>query len=139
MSGFYLALALIIIVFRKRLIFNPVRKLFGNVMFGDDEDHTTYEEAFRSTETLNLRLRKMKKTIRKKEEKLGKKYDSLNEKLTINNIIQIVFRNAYESFLTTSNIARAAFSLVKRFSKKKKRKVRKSDRQSPPELEEGAH
>jgi hypothetical protein len=81
----------------------------------------------------------MKKALKKKEEKLGEKYELLSEKLTFSNVMQSFFKNAYESFVTTSNVAKLAFSLFQRLAKKKKRSVKKSDRKSPAELEEGKY
>lgn len=134
-AGFYLMLALIIILFRKQLIFGPIRKLFGKVMFSEEDDHIAYEDAFKSMGNLNLRIRKYKKAIKKKEDKLGKKYESLSTQLTFANIVQSIVKNAYTSFVTTSNIAKAAFSIFKKLTKGKKKRVKRKKYQ-PPELEE---
>lgn len=125
-AGFYLLMMLILILFKKQLIFTPIRKLFGNIMFNEDDDHVEYEEAFKTTENLSIRVRKYKKLLKKKEEKLGKTFGSLSKQFTLANIFQTVIRNAYNSFVTTSNIARTAYNIVKKFTSSKKKKLKRS-------------
>lgn len=128
-AGFYLFLALILIIFRNPLIFGPIRKLFGNVLFGDDEDAREYEEAFKTTEKLGNRIDKYKKLVKKKGDSLGEKFEVLSKELTISNIFQTILKSAYNSFLTTTNIARSAFMLLKKFSGSKKKKVSRKRRE----------
>lgn len=135
-AGFYSLLALIIILFRRPLIYGPIRKMFGGILFGETEDSTEFTQAFKSTENLDNRIRKFRKTIEKKEEKLRKKFSSLDDQFTFSNIITSIAKNAYASFVTTTNIAKAAYNLVKRFSSKKKR-VKRRSKNRPPELDEG--
>ena len=134
-SGFYLSLALILVIFRKPLIYGPMRKLFGNAMFDEDEDRVGYEEAFRTTDNLNQRIRKFKKVIKKKEDKLGVSFGNLSEQFTFFNIMQTIGRNLYNSFVTTTNIARTTYSLFKRFSRRKQ-KVSKKKKGKRPEIED---
>ena len=136
-AGFYLLLALTLIIFRNGLIFEPIRKLFGKVMFGDEDDHLEYKEAFKSAENLNTKIRKIKKAIKKKEEKLGDKYENLSTQFTFTNIMQSMVKNVYTSFVTTSNIAKTVFNLVKRFSRAKNKRIRRDKKYQSPELEEG--
>ena len=124
-AGFYLFLMVILIVFKKQLIFNPIRTLFGNIMFNEDDDHVEYEEAFKKAESLNVLIRKYKKLLKKKEEKLGKTFESLSNRFTLSNIFQTIVRNAYSSFVTTSNIARAAYNIVKKFTGSKKKNLKR--------------
>lgn len=138
-AGFYLFLLLILILFKNQLIFTPIRKLFGNIMFNEDDDHVEYEEAFRTTESLGIRVRKYKKQLKKKEEKLGKTFRSLSTQFTLANIFQTVVRNAYNSFITTSNIAKTAYSLIKRITAKKKQKVKKRKGDRSTEIEENSY
>ena len=125
-AGFYMLLILALIIFRKQLIFNPIRKLFGNIMFNEDDDHVEYEEAFKTSQSLVIRIRKYKKLLKKKEEKIGKSFESLSSQFTLSNIFQTVVRNAYNSFVTTSNIARAAYNIVKKFTSSKKKRLKRS-------------
>lgn len=136
-SAAYLTLALIIIIFRKGLIFNPLRKLFGQVMFGDDVEAKVYEEVFKSNNNLNQRIYKLKKAIKKKGEKIGSHYEGLSQQFTFANVVQSIVKNAYSSFVTTSNIAQAVYSLVKRITKRKKKKSRDKRKHQRPEIEEG--
>ena len=106
-------------------------------MFGDEDDHLEYEEAFKTTENLNARIRKIKKAIKKKEEKLSDKYENFSAQFTFTNVLQSLVKNAYTSFVTTSNIAKTVFNLVKRFSKGKKKRINRDKKYRPPELDEG--
>lgn len=135
-AGFYLFLLLVLILFKNQLIFTPIRKLFGNIMFNEDDDHVEYEEAFKTTENLSIRVRKYKKLLKKKEEKLGKTFGSLSTQFTFANIFQTVVRNAYNSFVTTSNIARTAYNIVKKFTGSKKKKLKRSKGKRGSEYEE---
>jgi hypothetical protein len=134
-AAFYLFLALILIVFRKSLIFNPMRKGLGRVLFAEDEDSMGYEEAFMSNEKLNVKIRKYKKTLKKKEEKISETFQKLSEEFTIFNILQTIARNAYISFVTTSNIAKAGYSLIRKISRGRKKRKPQRKKGRRPELE----
>jgi hypothetical protein len=127
-AGIYLLAALMLIILRKPLIFSPIRKLFGSVLFGDDDDAMEYEEAFKTSEKLGIRISKYKKLVKLKVDILAEKFDLLSKELTISNIFQTILRSAYESFLTTTNVAKAAFMLVRKFIKPKKKTLRRKRR-----------
>jgi len=135
-AGFYFLVILIIFLFRKPIIFNPIRKLFGEIMVGEESDNPEDIISFRSTAKLTLNLRKHKKDIDEKEKVLKEEFSKLGNQLTISNIIQTVAMNAYSSFMTTSNIVKTVYSLIKKFTGGKK-KVKRSKKRSPQELDEG--
>ena len=134
-SGFYLVIMLVVFLFRKPLIFSPIRKLFGEIFIGEESENPEDINSFKSQAKLTSDLKKYKKGINEKENLLKKNFSQLGNQLTIRNIIQTVAKNAYASFITTSNIAKMAFNLIKRFTSKKK-KVKRKKSKSAPELEE---
>lgn len=122
-AGFYLLVILFLVLFRKSLIFNPLRKLFGDIFFEEDEaEEVAMQEVFASKEVLNLQIKSYRSVIREQEEKLNKEFTDLGEVLTFTNIIQTLFRKAYQSIFTTTNVARAAYHLAKRITSKRKTK-----------------
>ena len=138
-AGFYIFLALLLLLFRKQLIFNPIRSLLGGILIGEESNHIEDAVSFKTKEGLNINLKKYKKAIDKKEKKLRERFEKLGDQFTVSNIIQTVAMNAYNSFITTSNIAKAAYNLIKRITGKKKRKVKKKQRDGSPEIEENSY
>lgn len=118
--GFYLLLILILVVFRKQIIFNPVRKMFGSILF-DDDDLELNATTFSNPKALQIQIKNQKAFIKSQETVLKEKFESLSDELTISNILQSVAINAYNSFLTASNVAKVAYNLVKRISFRKKK------------------
>lgn len=121
-SGFYLIVILLLVVLRKPLIFNPIRKLFGEIFVGEESQNPEDILSFKSKEKLSRNLKKHKKHIDEKELDLKEKFEALGNQLTISNIIQTVAINAYTTFVTTSNIAKMAYNLVRRITSRKKTK-----------------
>ena len=117
--AFYFLLALIIYLFRNKLIFNPIRKITGGILFSD-ADEKDVAEAFSTVESLNLQIIKSREKLKKEEEVLKAEIDALSEMYTLPNILQQFARNAYASVLTTSNIARVTYFLVQKLKRKKK-------------------
>lgn len=135
-SGFYLLLFLFLIIFRKTFIFNPLRKLFGEIMVGGENENAEDILAFRSKAKFTSTLKKQKKVIDEKEKELRSKFETLGGQLTISNIIQTVAMNAYASFVTTSGIAKLAYNLMKRFTRRKK-KTKRISKKNQRNIEEG--
>jgi len=135
-AGFYFLIILIIFLFRKQLIFSPIRKLFGEIFIGEESENPEDIISFNNKTKLTLNLKKHKKDIDLKEKDLKEKFSKLGNQLTIGNIIQTVAMNAYSSFVTTSNIVKTVYSLIKRLSGGKK-KVKRSKKKPPQELDEG--
>ncbi len=129
-AGFYLLLAVILILFKESMIYNPIRTMLGNIVLGDGEDEESYEKASRRPEVLRMRLHTYKELIKKKEERLGEMFEGLSQHLTFTNIVQTIVKNVYTSYVTTSNIVKTAYSLMKRITSRRshKPKKRKKDR-----------
>jgi len=127
-AGFYLLMAVFVVIFRRPLIFNPMRKLFGDIIFGDDDDDSIYEEAFKSPGALEVQMRIYREQIRKKEVELNGTFQELSENLTISHIFQTIVKNLYTTYVTTSNVMRTAYSLVSRITGKRKQKLKKKKR-----------
>lgn len=117
--AFYLLLVLVIYFFRKELIFNPIRKITGGILFSES-DEKDVAEAFKSVENLNLQIVKARERLQKEEEDLKADIDALSEFYSLSNIFQQFTKNAFSTFLTTSNIARVTFFLVQKLKRKKK-------------------
>lgn len=131
---FYLLLLIIIIVFRKGLLFSPMRRLLGNILLDGDEDPKA-ATSYKTKEALDSRIKNYKDILKTEEEDLKEKFEDVSENFSVLNIVQGIFKSAYKSFITASNIAKMTYSLVNKLKggkKKKKKKGKKS-----PELEEG--
>lgn len=123
--GFYSLIGLILILFREQFIFGPIRNLFANI-FATKEDNGDNKKAFRSKEAIDLLLINYRETIKEEEDDLKEKFEKLGKAFTLPNVIQSAGKSIYKSFVTTSNMARFTYQLVKRikggFSKKKEKK-----------------
>jgi hypothetical protein len=119
LAGIYLLLALVIYIFRKELIFNPIRKITGGILFSEATEKDV-AEAFSSVENLNLQIVKAREKLKKEEEELKADIDALGEFYSLSNIFQQFTKNAFNTFITTSNIARATYLLVQKLKRKKK-------------------
>lgn len=133
--GFYLLLILTLVIFRRQIIFNPVRKVFGSIFFDDDDEEEINEDTFSNQKNLKLQIKNQKAFLKSQEDILKEKLDTLNKELTISNIFQTIAINAYNSFITSANIAKLAYNLVKRFTINKKTK--RSSKSGKKRLNEG--
>jgi hypothetical protein len=118
--AFYFLLAAIIYIFRKQLIFTPIRTITGNILFSeeDDQDMTS---SFSSMESLNAQIKKSREDLKREEENLREALDELSQTFTLPNILQQTAKSAYASIMTTSNIARLTYFIVHKLKRKKKR------------------
>ena len=127
LTGFYFIIGIFIFLFRTKLIFNPIRKLYGELMFLDEEGEKTNNidsKTFQSKEMIDESLEKMREDLSMQEEELKGLFDEISNQYTLKNIAMQMAKNAYSSFVTTTNIAKAAFLLLKK-AKGKKRKHHK--------------
>lgn len=115
-AGIYLLLTILVIAYREKLIFKPIRKFYGTIMFGDTAPNGD-SEAFQSEEALNNDITKAQDDIAKQKELLSKKINDLSQALTITNIAQQAIGSAYNQIVTTSNIARYAFKIIQALKK----------------------
>jgi hypothetical protein len=128
LTGFYLIIGILVFIFRNKLVFNPIRKLYGEILFLDEEGKKTNNIAsgtFQNKETLNETLDKMRDDLSAQEEDLKTIFDDVSNQYTLRNIAMQMAKNAYSSFVTTTNIAKAAFLLLKKVKGKKKRHHKK--------------
>jgi hypothetical protein len=128
-AGFYIGLIIIVLVYRKRFIYNPIRKLFGTIFFSEDES-VDNSGAFASSQTLADNIKKARDEVTQQYEVLDQKINDLGKILTFSNIAYQLVGKAYSSLMTTSNVAVFAIKLIKRLKwftsskSKKKRKIK---------------
>ena len=129
-AAFYALLGIIVFIYRQKLIFNPARKILGRILFDDDESiNTTY--TFESKEALSKHIKKEHIKLTEQKEKLNNKINELGNSITFTNIAHQIIGKAYDSFLTTTNIAKFAFNMVKKikwFTEKGKRKEKRKQK-----------
>lgn len=107
---FYLVMGLVVFLFRKNLIKNPVRRFLGMMLSSEtDEDGIS---AFKTKETLNKSIHKYKKAIKSQEKDLKDKFDKLGSDFSFPKIIQNAARATYQSFMTAKNMAKLSFYVM---------------------------
>ena len=124
-AGFYLLLAVVTIVFRKRLVINPIRNLLIEIFFEDSatkKDKTNLSEInLKDEKAFNDLLLKEKKQIKEKEAVLQQKYKEVERQFTFTNIVKMATENLVHSYVTTATVAKLAFKAFSNFKHKKKR------------------
>ncbi|MFK5855007.1 MAG: hypothetical protein QM503_02675 [Bacteroidota bacterium] len=129
-AAFYALLGVLVFIYRQKLIFNPARKILGRILFDDDESiNTTY--TFESKRALSEHIKKEHEALTEQKEKLNNKINELGNSITFTNIAHQIIGKAYDSFLTTTNIAKFAFNMVKKiksFTEKRKRKEKRNQK-----------
>lgn len=119
-AGFYVFIAILVYLFRKKLIFKPINKALGNVLFSDVDDDQR-NEVFESAEMFGAKIKNAKERLSHKEKELNELVENLGEKYTFKNIGKQLLQNAYNSIVTTSNIAKLAFNLVQNLQRRKRK------------------
>ena len=120
-AGFYLVLIGLIINFKERLLFSPIRNLLGSILF-ENEMPGSAVNSFRNKESMTKMIKELGHQIHQHQEELTSKFHVLQESLTLANISQQLFQNVYSKIVTTSNVARIAFLLIKRLKQKSSKK-----------------
>ena len=120
-AGFYLVLIGLIINFKERLLFSPIRNLLGSILF-EDEMQGSAVNSFKNKESVTKMIKELGHQIHQHQEELTSKFHVLQESLTLANISQQLFQNVYSKVVTTSNVARIAFLLIKRLKQKSSKK-----------------
>ncbi|PKP32503.1 MAG: hypothetical protein CVT99_03970 [Bacteroidetes bacterium HGW-Bacteroidetes-16] len=120
-AGFYLVLIVLIINFKERLLFSPIRNLLGSILF-EDEMQGSAVNSFKNKESVTKMIKDLDHQIHQHQEELTSKFHVLQESLTLANISQQLFQNVYSKVVTTSNVARIAFLLIKRLKQKSSKK-----------------
>jgi len=132
---FYVLLALIVLIFRKALIVNPVRRNIGNMFSREVDDQGV--SVFKSKESLNKSLYKYKKKISKEEKDLKHTFNNLKNDFTLPKIIQNTARVTYQSFMTATNMARLSLNIAKSIKNKFRNSVHKNKKgRARPQIEE---
>ncbi len=126
---FYALVFVVVYRYRFKLIFNPSRKLFGELFFNDGTTDNAFK--FDTEEEQTENLKKVHEKLMHRKESLNTKVKDLEENLTFAKIFQEIIGRAYSSIVTTSNIAKFAFTIIKSLkglSRKKKRSTKKEKR-----------
>lgn len=126
-AGFYALLALIIFFSREGLIFKPIRKALGNIIFNDINTNVR-KETFESSEMLDAKIKFSKEMLQNKEEKLNGLIRDLGEVYTLENLSKHFFQNVYNTFVTTSNVAKIVYNFVKNI--KRKQNLKKKEKRN---------
>ncbi len=119
--AFYFLIAIIIIIFREQLIFTPIRTITGKILFNEEDDDEV-ASVFNSVASLNIQIKKYREDLKQEEEILKEKIDELSQFYTVPNLLQQLAKTAYDSVITTSNIAKITYFIVQKFKRKKKPK-----------------
>ena len=120
-AGFYLVLIGLIVNYKERLLFSPIRNLLGSILF-EDEMPGSAVNSFKNKESVTKMIKDLDHQIHQHQEELTSKFHVLQESLTLANISQQLFQNVYSKVVTTSNVARIAFLLIKRLKQKSSKK-----------------
>ncbi|MFA5417501.1 MAG: hypothetical protein WC341_03490 [Bacteroidales bacterium] len=124
-SAFYLSLILLTIRFRERLLFNPIRKLLGTILFEDEIIGET-TNPFGKEEGLKKTIAVVHHELQEQQKHLQAKFHHLNETLTFINISQQLFQNVYSKVVTSKNVAKLVYLLIKRLKRKPPDKTKKA-------------
>ena len=123
LTTFYFIFGVIIFIFRKPLIYRPIRRITGGILFNNGKDDSGITvETFNSKGSLDIQIKNALEDLNEQETELKEKFNQLNQQYTLTNIAQQFARNAYSSILTTSNIAKLTYFLVQKLKRKKKQK-----------------
>ncbi len=129
-AAFYAILGIIVFIYRQKLIFNPSRKILGRILFDDDESiNATY--IFESKRALSEHIKKEQEELAEQKKKLNTKINELGNSITFTNIAHQIIGRAYDSLLTTTNIAKFVFNMVKKikwFTEKKTREDKRKQK-----------
>ena len=120
-AGFYLVLIGLIVNYKERLLFSPIRNLLGSILF-ENEMPGSAVNSFKNKESVTKMIKDLDHQIHQHQEELTSKFHVLQESLTLANISQQLFQNVYSKIVTTSNVARIAFLLIKRLKQKSSKK-----------------
>jgi hypothetical protein len=131
-TAFYVLLMVLIYLLRYKIIFNPIRRLLSSILYDKEDDDHAETIHFSSFELLNHKIHKSKEALLDQENILKEQLAGLGEAYTFTSISQRLIKSAYQSAITTSNVARFTYLLVQRLKGGKKRK-RKKDQ---PQIEE---
>lgn len=116
---FYILIGLLTFLLRNRILFNPLRNIFGEILYRDEAMQTN-KIPFESKQEMNSLIRTYKDQVEKENADLKEQFDELADQLTIPNIIQSIGKSIYNTYMTTSNVAKIVFYLISKFRNRKK-------------------
>ena len=129
-AAFYALLAIITIVFRKQLLFNPIRKFLTDLFFEDDskEDQENPVEKInlKDEESFERMLAEEKEKIREKEEVIQDKFKAIEKDFTFINLAKMAAGSIMSTYVNTATVARLAFKTVTNLKHRKKRLKKKN-------------
>jgi ABC-type multidrug transport system fused ATPase/permease subunit len=124
-TGFYLLLAVITVIFRKSLLINPIRSLLAKLFFEDassEKGQTNLSKInLKDEEAFENLLLEEKKQIRDKEEQLQKKFKEVEQQFTFTNMVKMAVENLVSSYVTTATVTKLAFKAFANLRHKRKR------------------
>jgi len=120
-AGFYFLLGLIIFLFRNSLISKPLRKSINETLM-ENETGITVMSDMSDEKFLNKYILTVKEKIVKQEVVVKQNFENLGTVYNLHNITRQMLSNAYESLLTTTNMAKAVYFLTSKLKRKRKPK-----------------
>jgi hypothetical protein len=94
----------------------------------DDELTVKGKNAFSNREAMKEEIKLLSHTMKQQQDELKQQIQTLEESVTITNIAQELFKNVYKSVVTTKNIAKVVFFLVRRLKPQpEKKKIQKKE------------
>jgi uncharacterized membrane protein YgcG len=128
-AGFYAVLAIITIIFRKQLLFNPILKLLTDIFFEDDSDkdgdETIEKVNLKDEESFNKILIEEKEKIKEKEELIQVKFKEIEKEFTFINLVKMAAGSMMNTYITTATVAKLAFKTISNLKRKKKKQIKK--------------
>lgn len=126
LSAFYLLLGIVLLVFRKPLFFQPLRKQIGDMFFSDDDDSGIDLNTFTSASNLDIEIQKAQVALELKEEALKEHFDEVGRQYSLPNLVEHFVKNAVQSIATVANIAKISYKLVRKLipNKNKTKKLK---------------
>ncbi|NOX86407.1 MAG: phage holin family protein [Chlorobi bacterium] len=134
-GAFYLLLGIIVLIFRKSLIYGPVRKFMGSLF--PEELSEEGKSVFHTNQALNKDIIKHKKAIKEQEKDLKEKFEHLEDFLSFPNLMQNAVRSAYQSFLTAKNMAKLSYLMMNGMKKAFTSLFSRKHKKEPPKKLEG--
>ncbi len=119
---FYGTIIGLIIKFREYLLFSPIRNLLGSILFEDDLS-IDGKSPFSDRETLKKDIKALSVSMIGQQQELREQFQTLEQSLTISNISHEIFKNVYKSVVTTKNVAKVVFFLVRKLKPRSRKNI----------------
>jgi hypothetical protein len=116
-AGFYIFLASVIYSAREVLIFKPIRKMLGNIVYSDSNSNLK-KETFESAEMLDAKIIFSKESLLAQEKLLTKSINDLGDVYTFKNIGFHAFQTTYNTFVSAVGMAKMGFKFAQTLKRK---------------------